>query len=915
MIKQKRMTTTFIQKSPISRLCLLSFILMITVSLQAQVTSSKGYNLTLKQANLKDITAAIERQSSYSFIFGEEIKLTKTITRQLHERSIEKLLDALFKDQPIAYQINGQHIILKRKAIKRPSRRFTISGYINDETSQETLIGANIFETNHQEGTSTNAYGFYSITIPEGKKNLTFSYIGYQSEHRQLELHKDTTINLALKSNTLLQEVTILSSKQETGLKATQMGAMDIPMEHIKNTPTLLGEADVMKTLQLMPGVQAGAEGSAGIYVRGGSPDQNLILLDGVPVYNVDHLFGFFSVFTPEAVKKVSLFKSSFPARFGGRLSSVIDIRTNDGDMNHYHGSFSIGLLSSKLNIEGPIIKNKTSFNLSARRSYFDLLANPFMKKDEKIAYYFYDINAKINHRFSDKSRLFISLYHGKDQFSHKLDEEISSSSISDASFNDFNKMSFHWGNTIAAARWNYIFNNQLFSNTTVSYNKYQFNLKNVNIENSIENTNSGSTDYDLRSTRYDSKYQSGIKDLSYNLDFDYRPLPSHHIRFGANYLYHQFRPEVMTNASKEDINGAINQESYTTRDNPTIFAHEVSAYLEDDFNIGRKLSLNAGVNLSSFFVQQKSYYAIQPRFSARYEWSKDFALKASYSRTCQYIHLLTSSSLSLPTDLWVPITKNIKPMSANQYSLGAYYEGLKDWEFSVETYYKNMNNVLDYKDGSNFVGISTGWEENVEMGKGRSYGIEFLAQKTTGRSTGWIAYTLSKSDRIFPDKGINKGLRFPYKYDRRHNINIVFNHKFSNKIDICSSWTYYSGGCATIAEEEFAVIRPYHKIDETYPDEVQPSITSENHVTKKCNYRLPATHYLNLGINFHKKTKHGMRTWNISIYNVYNAMNPTFILKQYQTVNIDGKEVRKPYINKITALPCIPSITYTYKF
>lgn len=902
------MTTTFIQKSPISRLCLLSLILLISVSLQAQVTSSKDYSLTLKQASLKDITTAIEQQSSYSFIFGEEIKLTKDITRQLHEKSIEKLLDALFKDQPIAYQIKGQHIILKRKVLKRPSRRFTISGYVNDEASQETLIGANIFETNHQEGTSTNAYGFYSITIPEGKKNLTFSYIGYESAHRSLELHKDTTINLTLKSNTLLQEVTILSSKQQTGLKATQMGAMDIPMEHIKNTPTLLGEADVMKTLQLMPGVQAGAEGSAGVYVRGGSPDQNLILLDGVPVYNVDHLFGFFSVFTPEAVKKVSLFKSSFPARFGGRLSSVIDIRTNDGDMNHYHGSFSIGLLSSKLNIEGPIIKNKTSFNLSARRSYFDLLANPFMKKDEKIAYYFYDINAKINHRFSDKSRLFISLYHGKDQFSHKLDEESSSSSISNASFNDFNKMSFHWGNTIAAARWNYIFNNQLFSNTTVSYNKYQFNLKNVNVENSIEDT-------DLKSTRYDSKYQSGIKDLSYNLDFDYHPIPSHHIRFGANYLYHQFRPEVMTNASKENINGTTDQESYTTRDNPTIFAHEISAYLEDDFNIGRKLSFNAGVNLSSFFVQQKSYYAIQPRFSARYEWSKDFALKASYSRTCQYIHLLTSSSLSLPTDLWVPITKNIKPMNANQYSFGAYYEGIKDWEFSVETYYKNMNNVLDYKDGSNFVGISTGWEENVEMGKGRSYGIEFLAQKTTGRSTGWIAYTLSKSDRIFPDKGINKGLRFPYKYDRRHNINIVFNHKFSNKIDICSSWTYYSGGCATIAEEEFAVIRPYHKIGETYPNEVQPSITSENHVTKKCNYRLPATHYLNLGINFHKKTKHGMRTWNISIYNVYNAMNPTFIFKQYQTVNIDGKEVRKPYINKITALPCIPSITYTYKF
>lgn len=908
MIKRKNGITTSIKKNRTNRLCIFVILLLIGLSLKAQVNPIKEYVITFKNANLKEIVSSIEQQTTYSFIFGEDIKLSKNISLQLREKNIDKLLDALFKDQPISYQINGKHIILKKKIIRRAPRRYTISGYLTDKSSQETLIGANIFENNHREGTTTNAYGFYSITLPEGKSNLAFSYIGYESANKELELRKDTLINIELKSNTLLQEVVIESTRQETGLKSTQMGAMDIPIEHIKNTPTLLGEADVMKTLQLMPGVQAGAEGSAGLYIRGGSPDQNLILLDGVPVYNVDHLFGFFSVFTAEAVKKVSLFKSSFPARFGGRLSSVIDIRTNDGDMNRYHGCLSIGLLSSKLNIEGPIIKNKTSFNISARRSYQDILAKPFMPQNRELGYYFYDINAKINHRFSDKSRLFISFYKGNDHFNFEMKKKDSGYYLSDLQTLSRNSTALHWGNTIAAIRWNYIFNNKLFSNSTVSYNKYQLKLRNFNIDQSHENNV-------MKATRYDSKYQSGIKDLAYNLDFDYRPIPSHHIRFGTNYLYHQFSPEVMTHAFEDNNNGTINKELYASQSNPNIFAHEISAYLEDDYSVTDKFSINAGVNLSSFFVQQKSYYAIQPRLSARYELSRDLSLKGSYSRTCQYTHLLTSSSLSLPTDLWVPITKNIKPMTANQYCLGTYYEGLKDWEFSVETYYKKMNNVLDYKDGANFVGISTGWEDNVAMGKGRSYGIEFLAQKTAGKSTGWIAYTLSKSDRIFPGKGINNGIRFPYKYDRRHNINLVFNHKFSDRIDICSSWTYYSGGTATIAEEDFAVIRPYNTINTTYSSTSHSFVSSESYVSKKCNYRLPETHYLNIGINFHKKTKHGMRTWNISIYNVYNRMNPTLIYKDYKATEINGKVVDKPYINKITVLPCIPSITYTYKF
>ena len=337
---------------------------------------------------------------------------------------LHEILDLVFKDEPISYKFSERYILLQKKRVQKPvSRKFTISGYVTDGTSSETLIGVNIVESHQGQGTTTNPYGFYSITLPEGETELRFSYLGYTTETHHFTLAQDTLLNIRMKGNAQLEEVVVVSDKAEAGTVATQMGAVEIPMVQIKNTPSILGESDVMKAIQLMPGVQAGVDGSAGLYIRGGSPDQNLILLDGTPVYNVDHMFGFFSVFTPEAIKKVTLFKSSFPARFGGRLSSVIDVRTNDGDMKKYHGTLSIGLLTSKINLEGPIVKDKTSFNISARRSYIDLIAKPFMPDDEKYNYYFYDINAKINHKFSDRSRLYLSAYNGKDHFATQYDD------------------------------------------------------------------------------------------------------------------------------------------------------------------------------------------------------------------------------------------------------------------------------------------------------------------------------------------------------------------------------------------------------------------------------------------------------------------------------------------------------------
>ena len=717
-------------------------------------------------------------------------------------------------------------------------------------------------------------------------------------------------MNVHRYSNNQLEDIVIVSDKTESGIMSTHMSATDIDLSHINGTPSVLGETDVIKTLQMLPGVQAGIEGSAGLYVRGGSPDQNLFLLDGVPVYNVDHMFGFFSIFTPEAVKKVTMFKGSFPARFGGRLSSVVDIRTNDGDMKNYHGVFSIGLLTSKIQFEGPIIKNKTSFNISARRSYLDWLISPFMTSDEKITYHFYDLNAKINHRFSDKARLYLSVYNGNDNYGITYDDDYYYNGNSTAGETSKDKMTCKWGNFIASARLNYIFNQKLFCNATVAYNKYQFNIK-EKIYSAINQPNFVAKDL------YESKYHSSIRDWMYQMDFDYNPVPTQNIKFGATYQRHNFHPEVSSSKVQQIENGHVYQDTtYHNITNSAIRAHEVSAYIEDNFNIGRDIRANIGVHISMFNVKKKNYFSIQPRISARYQMNKHIAWKASYTKMQQYIHLLTSSMISMPTDLWVPVTNNVKPMSSHQFSIGGYYVGLKGWELTVEGYYKNMNNVLEYKEGSSFFGSSAGWENKVEAGKGRSMGIEFMLQKLSGKTTGWIAYTLAKSDRKFAVDGINNGKRFPFKYDNRHAVDLVVNHKFNNRIDISGSWMFISGGTISVAKESTGIIRPG-----------KDYIDSEDYFEHRNNYRLPPSHRLNIGINFRKKTKRGERIWNISVYNMYNAMNPSMVYSSddfgyyYQIYIPETDEFITKYnpgsrrLTKVTILPFIPSASYTFKF
>lgn len=889
------------------RTLFLFLVVTLHLSLPAQTAENGSrFSFLINDASLEQFVKYMEKETGYSFIYGEDVFLESPITLKMKDCTLPEALDEAFGKEAIGYRISGNHVLLLKKedTKKTQTRKYTISGYITDLQSSETLIGANIVNRSSSEGTATNPYGFYSLTLPTGEVCLAVSYLGYRTFLTSFELKKDTVLNIRLRSHNQLDEVVVLSDKPDIGIRAIGAGSIEIPMTQIKSTPTILGEPDLLKTIQMMPGVQSNVEGFSGVTVRGGGTDENLVLLDGVPVYNADHMMGLFSIFTPEAIKKVSLYKGYFPASYGGRTSSVVDVRTNDGNMQEYHGTLSIGQIGSRLHLEGPIIKNRTSFSLSTRGTYASFLVPLLSDPEEKFNYYFYDLNAKLNHKFNDRSRLFLHAYRGGDHFGYTVQSDVQYGYGShQTSYEDKNRMK--WGNFIVAGRWNYVFNNKLFSNTTIAYNSYRM-------------TGESSSKVDYRSPEknefsfFQYNYHSGIRDWTFRSDFDYTPNPSHRIRFGGEYLFHTFKPETSNTVVKENTDGIKTDSVFQGVNNRPVRGHEIGVYGEDNFDLNERLSMSLGMRFTLFSVQGKTYFSAQPRAAVRYDFGNGYSAKASFSQMEQYVHLLTATPISMPTDLWVPVTRNIRPMKSNQYTLGGYYTGISGWEFSVEGYYKQMKNVLEYQNGVSFLGSSASWEDKVEMGKGRAMGVEFLVQKTLGKTTGWIAYTLAKSDRIFEDGSINDGKRFPYKYDNRHNLHICMNHKFNDRIDISASWMLRTGGTMTIPERQIIMIAP------------DGSDTQVDYTSSRNNYRLPSTHLLNLGVNFRKKTRRGERIWNISLYNAYNAKNATLVYpdKKYDTYyypngndapysQVEGKTILK----KMTLTPILPSVSYTFIF
>ncbi len=792
------------------------------------------------------------------------------------------------------------------------AQKHTISGYLVDAQNGEKLISAKVYDELTAQGALTNNFGFFSLTLDAGSVQLVAAYAGYQSVKIPFELTQDTVLTLNL-DYYAVDEVEIIAENVQRIEERTEMSTVSIPIEQIKRLPALLGEVDVIKAVQLLPGVQSGNEGSTGLYVRGGGPDQNLILLDDVPLYYVSHLGGFFSVFNADALSSVKLVKGGFPARYGGRLSSVLDIRMKEGNLNKFEAEGSISNIASKLSIQGPLVKGKSSFIVSGRRTYLDLFTRPLSKAASggigSFGYYFYDLNAKVNYIFSDKDRLYLSGYLGDDNLGVSVAE--ANGAPGDDNYWEYDvKNRTLWGNKLAALRWNHIWGNRLFSNLTTTFTNYRFHVKNDVLDVFTDNQQITRTEAFLG-------YQSGIKDLAAKLDFDYYPNPNHDIKFGISGIYHQFTPGLLGFRIAESNQSLIDTTIAAQRQKSV----EATAYIENNFRIGDRFSANVGVHGVMYRVNKKDYFSLQPRASARYLLTDRVSLKGSYVQMTQFLHLLTNSTVGLPIDIWVPATDKVPPQQSWQAAFGVASSVFGDqFELSVEGYYKEMDGMIAYKEGTNFfLGVAgADWQELVETsGHGEAYGAEFLLQKKKGKTTGWIGYTLSWNNRQFDN--LNAGQPFPYKFDRRHDISVVVTHDLSDKVSISGTWVYGTGNALTLPSGGYGQV--------IFPNEFSPNGSFgrtfagfqfgsgiQLYENGRNGFRMESYHRLDLGINFHKETKWGERSWNISIYNAYGRQNPyTYFLGRDRNV-FTGEGSGKPVLRRLALFPFIPSVSYSFK-
>ena len=753
--------------------------------------------------------------------------------------------------------------------------KFTISGTISDSLKGEEIINASIRVKGQNVGTISNEYGFYSLTLPKGNYTLVYSNSGYSPKEIAFELNQSKAVNVQLVSLTnktlLLVEVKVSATKEDQNITNPIMGVERLDPAAVAKIPVLLGEKDIIKSLQLLPGIKSAGEGNAGFYVRGGGADQNLILLDEAPVYNASHLLGFFSTFNSDAIKDAVLYKGNQPANFGGRLSSVLDIKMNEGNSKRYNVSGGIGVISSRLNVEGPIVKDKSSFLISGRRTYVDV----FLKATDKFkdnTLYFYDLNAKVNYRINQKNRVFMSGYFGRDKLG-----------LGD-------QFGIDWGNATGTVRWNHLVNDKLFSNTSLIFSSYDYKIA-------------------IKSADVDFNIKSSIKDINLKQEFQYFANTRNKIRFGLNAIQHSIIPGQVEASEASGINPVILSSNKSL---------EAALFVTNDWTITEKITMSYGVRLSSFSLlgnDQNTYsynpegdvvdttvYAknaviqtypvFEPRVSFSYVYSKTASLKAAYSRNAQYIHLISNTTTTSPTDLWIPSSLNTKPEIADQVSIG-WFKNFKQnaYEFNVETYYKSMQNQIDYRNGANLQGNDL-IEGELLYGIGRAYGVELILKKKTGKFTGWLGYTLSRSERKII--GINDGAWYAAKQDRTHDISIVGIYDVTPKVSISALFVYYTGNAVTFPSGKYLV-----------NGQTQLLYTERN------GYRMPAYHRLDLGVTWLRKdTKKFESSWNFSVYNAYGRENAYTISFRQNEENPNITEAVQTSLFR-----WVPSITYNFKF
>ncbi len=815
---------------------------------------------------------------------------------------LDKALSTLFAGTGIAYKISGKYVILSlekvpahdrlqpHKSNPQPARRHTLSGYVRD-SGGETLINATVWDETTGTGTTTNAYGFYSITLPEGDHHIKFSYLGFSDYKLTAHLNVDLRNDIVLKEDNRLPEVVVIGDLNSPLLN-TQTGKRSFGPSDIKTGYALLSSPDVVKTLQRVSGVAEGVELASGLYVHGGNSDENLFLLDGTPLYQINHTMGLFSSFNADVVKNVDFYKSGFPARYGGRLSSVVDVRTNDGDMQHFHGSVRLGLLDGGLQFEGPLQKGKTSFNIALRRSWLDLITRPIFAivnqnagpDDDKLTlnYFFHDFNAKVTHLFSQRSRLALSTYWGQDKLDTKDVDDGSS-----MDYRDMTKNRFNWGNLNTSLDWTYIVSPKFFANIT---GVYTYSLSKLW---SKEDYTYG-TDKRTRTRNYaEHGNHSTINDVGYRTSFDYQPTPHHHLRFGHDFTLHYYRPQS-NNQIYIDTYGEQG-DTLQNRSTSRLTATEWNVYAEDEMAINSHWSINGGLNMAFFHIQGKTFSNVDPRAAVKYQVSPRLSFKASYTTMTQFVHKISNAYIDLPSDYWVPTTSRLHPMHSHQLAAGAYVQPNRHWLLSLEGYYKWSSHLLQY---TNWLGLqppADSWDTKVIEGRGRFYGMELDAHYAAHRLQLDASYTLSWNKRKFDDYYPDW---FYDKFDNRHKANASVRYRFGKGTCLYAEWLYHSGNRLTLPTQYV-----------NFPDLGQGG-SQDFLYDVPNNVSAPAYHRLDVGVDIHHRTKHGHeRIWNWSIYNAYCHLNTMWVDVKYDNDHGTMRAKAKGYI------PIIPSFSYTYKF
>jgi outer membrane cobalamin receptor len=762
------------------------------------------------------------------------------------------------------------------------SQRCSVSGYVEDITTGERIIGAYVIDSVSRNVTQTNDYGFYNFKLFGKKAALQATFSGLKSKVTYLSLVHDTLLNISMQPVKELKEVVIESSLYKHNVN-NSLGLITIPIKNLTSIPSL-GESDLLKSIQSQPGIKGGVEGSSGIFVRGGSGGENLFMLDDVPMYNVNHLYGFFSTFNSSAVKDIKLVKGCFPARYGGRASSVIDVHSRDGNNKSIKGEISLGIISSRFTIEGPLFSEKTTFLVSGRRSYFDLYSGTLKKLNildkDFPGYYFYDLSAMVTHTFSQNNKLFLSIYKGKDHI--KYSNGTSHTSIISESFSDYVNETSGWGNLLCSLRWNHTFSNGLFENTTIAYSRYYYSA-----QDKFNSMNNDSILVIITDKNYSASYKSSISDLMVKTDFDFSLSDSHKLSSGYGITFHSFNPGVIAYSITDK---ELNEKIDTSFANNIVYTSEPFFYAQDEINL-KKLKIDAGLRFSGLLLGRKTNFNAEPRLSASFSILPMLVIKTGYSRMVQYLHLLSSLSLNMPTDIWIPASNGLRPLKSDQVNAGISCDLDNLFLISIEIYRKWLSNTADYRNGSSLLGDLSPWYEKTTQGNGNAKGIELTVEKQKGRITGSLNYTISVADRKFVD--LNNGKTFPFIYDRLHDFNIFVNYRISEKWDFSALLIYGTGYPVTTPVDKYS---PAIERISVFPINYYPSIN---------NSRLPNYNRLDISIHYKTINRLGENILSLDIFNVYNHKNP---------VNMYFNYICNAYLYTYL-LPVIPSVTYTLKF